>query len=340
MNDLKKWFLDYLNTDENKLIVDDFSVAGVVTRTNSTNSFISDAMKNLLGNFAARALPQKPGIDFYLASTGKAIDFSLTPAESVLVADAGFLKFYRLGSRRYLHIENNIWATADLANNTAYAIMNKKVGNLEWAIAHLAFFPIWVQLLKSHSLFPLHAAGIVMNDRTVVLPAATGSGKSTLSVMLTSHGCKLLSDDTLLVRQSGENIMTTGFPESINLRMDAFKVFPELKNSKNTLLNEQRMRIQLDAAKEYPGCYIDQAVPDFILFPSFSALEESKLSPIDKRDAHERLIKSSIFFMDPASSAKHFQILAELVSQCRCHILQVGRDRTGLVGVLEELTGC
>jgi hypothetical protein len=337
MDDLKSWFLDYSNINENKLVVDEFSVDGIVTRVHAGDSFMSSAIANLLGNFTVSEKQQKAHIDFYLTSTGKAIDFSLTPNDSALVADAGFLKFYKHGSRRYLHVESNIWAVADLDNNTAYAVLDKKACDTEWVVAHLAFFPVWVQLLKSHSLFSLHAAGVIINGKTFVFPAATGSGKSTLSVILASQGYKLLSDDTLLLSRSSGSVSATGFPESINLRMDAYDTFPELIRSNNTLLNEQRMRIQLDAAKEYPGCYENRGKPDFILFPNFNKLDNSLLLPASKRDAHERLIRSSIFFMDPTSSAKHFQVLAELVSQCECYTLQAGRDRADLVGVLEAL---
>ena len=61
--------------------------------------------------------------------------------------------------------------------------------------------PVLLFLLTRRGRTPIHAAGVVIGERTVILAGASGAGKSCLALAATAAGFPLLSDDTLFVER-------------------------------------------------------------------------------------------------------------------------------------------
>jgi len=59
-----------------------------------------------------------------------------------------------------------------------------------------------VETMKRFGRFPLHAAGLARQGKGVLVPGASGSGKSTTSVALVRAGFDFLSDDTVFLTSS------------------------------------------------------------------------------------------------------------------------------------------
>ena len=71
-------------------------------------------------------------------------------------------------------------------------------------------------LLARSGRTPLHAAGVMIGDRLVVLAGRSGSGKSTLAYAAVQSGLLILSDDTLYV-QLEPRLRVWGWPRPIHL---------------------------------------------------------------------------------------------------------------------------
>jgi len=67
----------------------------------------------------------------------------------------------------------------------------------------------------------VHAAGVDVGGRLVLLVGASGSGKSTLTALLVSRGHRMLGDDVL--RFSTQNAFFNVVPRSLKLDVNSFK---------------------------------------------------------------------------------------------------------------------
>jgi hypothetical protein len=80
---------------------------------------------------------------------------------------------------------------------------------------------------RSDALVTLHAAGVVVGDRVVVLAGAPGAGKSTLATALVAHGYGYLSDEVVGLALAGGGV--AGYPKRITLERGSWELFPSLE---------------------------------------------------------------------------------------------------------------
>lgn len=72
---------------------------------------------------------------------------------------------------------------------------------------------------------PLHATAIEWGGEAIALLGDSGFGKSTLAASFIAAGCRLLTDDLLLVRQTGEGMCAFPGPSRIKLFPDSAERF-------------------------------------------------------------------------------------------------------------------
>lgn len=85
-----------------------------------------------------------------------------------------------------------------------------------WWAVRSCLRPLWFAGLASRGQHPVHAAGVVIGGRGVLVLGTSGAGKSTLAYHLASAGAPFLSDDTVFV--SGPPPRVAGVGERIRLR--------------------------------------------------------------------------------------------------------------------------
>jgi len=83
-------------------------------------------------------------------------------------------------------------------------------------------------LAPSLGLIGLHAGCVVRNGNAVLLAAASGVGKSTMSLALALRGWSLLSDDWTFVAMTPTGLQAWGMWTSLKLLPDAVRYFPGL----------------------------------------------------------------------------------------------------------------
>lgn len=95
---------------------------------------------------------------------------------------------------------------------------------LEWAINTAA-----VEHLKDHYL--VHAGVVACGDTGVILPAASGSGKTTMVAALVAEGCRYLSDEVAVIDPRAGALLP--FAKSLYIRAASRELlapsYPELR---------------------------------------------------------------------------------------------------------------
>jgi len=185
---------------------------------------------------------------------------------------------------------------------------------LSWAI---------LVLLRHHDLYPMHGAALASDNGGLMIVADSGGGKSTLTAQFLRADCKLVSDDSLLLCRTPEGI------QALALRRDLF-VLPDnplADEAEKTLCRLDEGKLRVDYRRRRPQSSVDHCFPRLLLFPEIVDAETSRIDACPDDDALHLLAHHGLVAeMPPGRARRHFQVLAELVGQCRCLRLTAGRD--------------
>jgi hypothetical protein len=137
---------------------------------------------------------------------------------------------YRSGARRYVDYHGRALAIQDEASRSLQ--LYSRDANLLYEATYLYLLSQIGQYLDRHGLHRIHALGVVIRDKAVLVLLPMGGGKSTLAVHLLKHPeVKLLSDDSPFISSNGDALP---YPLRIGV----------LGGSEDTIPAEQRRLIQ------------------------------------------------------------------------------------------------
>ena len=111
---------------------------------------------------------------------------------------------------------DQIAGQADAAAGEASATVPARLIGDSEALAAEVTDTLLLFLLARHGRVPLHAAGVIVQGRVLVLAGPSGSGKSSLALAALGRGLALLSDDTLYV-QRDPVLRLWGLPRPIHV---------------------------------------------------------------------------------------------------------------------------
>lgn len=94
---------------------------------------------------------------------------------------------------------------------------NPCAGISDSMVRHLLLDQVVPRVASHHGEIVLHASAVVMNDTAIVFLGETGRGKSTLAASFHMNGYPLLTDDCLLLRQEGSDVI--GIPSYAGARL-------------------------------------------------------------------------------------------------------------------------
>src|SRR6185295_4970218 len=192
-----------------------------------------------------------------------------------------------------------------------------------------------MELLKRRGHFPVHAAGLALGDRGVLLAGTSGAGKSTLAVALARRGFSFLSDDTVFLSPDASGWRVRAFPDQVDLCADAPDLFPELHQASREDLPPGWRKRQIRAETLYETAICWEVSPRVLIFPAVSGAATSRLRPLSAPDALLELVPN-VLLTDADGSQQHLNALAGLAGQCACYRLDTGRDLDDAVAVVRE----
>lgn len=182
-------------------------------------------------------------------------------------------------------------------------------------------------ILRWRSYFTMHSAAVAKNGKCCVFVAPSDSGKSTNAMSLVQKGWDYISDDSILLRQDGDQLTVLPLRRDLCLDACAADYFPELVPHWEThiLMSEPKQRVSLKNI--YGSQIIDKAIPTILIFNTIVDQPTSSIEPCSAIEAQVAMIQQSAFTMlHPEKAVEHMNILKSLIKNCAIYKLYAGHD--------------
>ncbi|MFB9278682.1 hypothetical protein [Cohnella cellulosilytica] len=179
-------------------------------------------------------------------------------------------------------------AGADYIRNTYYFCRQAGTDDEDCMLGHplLRCFYFWAE---QENLLILHSAAVGFNHKGVLISARGGAGKSTLSVSCLLEGLDFVSDDYVLLRETGE-VNALPLYTMIGLNQDMYRILkPNMPVIKT---EEKRNGKKFFDASAYS--FQEQLPIKAILFPHVTEGSEPRIAPADQGPVLVKLVHSSV----------------------------------------------
>jgi len=196
------------------------------------------------------------------------------------------------------------------------------ISYIEWAIIDTA-------LEKMEGFYQIHGGAVVKNNSGLILPAAHGSGKTTLTVGLAMNGFQCFSDDIALIEIP--SLKLNPFPRNIFITGEKKAVFDKygykLPLRKSEWMDYGGWDFIFNA---HGGCF----PVDFIVFPEYNPALKTELKEISSGKAMFKIIRESFNFHK--FREKGIDIAYNLIERAECFKLTVN-DLNEAVEIISDL---
>lgn len=173
-------------------------------------------------------------------------------------------------------------------------------------------------------LLLVHGGAVQRGKSTVILPAASEAGKSTLTAGLVAAGWAYGTDDIVAIDPTTS--LVHPYPRPICLDPGSHYLFakhqPEIDPEWQSMLSRQWHLTVDELAPDGPGV-AQPRLATHIVFPRYEAGAETQLTPLTRPQALLDLLQLRL--RDAESERSTFEILAPIVASSSCHRLVVGR---------------
>lgn len=145
----------------------------------------------------------------------------------------------------------------------------------------------------------IHAGAVTGPGGAIILPAGTGSGKSTLVAALVSDGFGYLSDEAAAIGPGP--CVVNPLPLPLHLK-DSKRLFPDLApaDRDERFVNSSW---RLDPERLRPGCLADASEARLVVFPSFEPDVATCVEPLTRPEACVRLVGNTMNFAKNSDEA-------------------------------------
>jgi hypothetical protein len=190
--------------------------------------------------------------------------------------------------------------------------------------------------LRRCGLLQLHSAGIVepATRSGVLIVGDSNSGKSSLTVRLARAGWSYLSDDMLLLHESGQTVLARALRRvfSVSAGSIAGCDLPRLEDALGSPVNSDPSKRSLDPSVVFPGRFNESCEPAVVIFPDIAREGHTRIESLKRSDALLRFLKVSPWACFDADGKSYLRLVERLVRQTRAFAVHAGRD------LLEDVT--
>lgn len=199
---------------------------------------------------------------------------------------------------------------------------------------------VWLALKESRDFGAFHAAGLARGDACLLLPGASGRGKTTLSTALAMTGFELLSDDTMVLAE-GDVLAMRALPFGACLKPGAWSalasrtpqildlpVHTRLDGIRVRYLLPPRLSLCTDPARRLPVRWI--------VFPHYSDGAPLRMTPVARPEALRRLMEGFCPLGEESLDARKVERLVDWIAGIECHELRYSSldEATALMQIL------
>ncbi len=301
---------------------------------------ILTALECRLGHFPA-ARPGAPShlrFEFQQDSDPRhhAIEQPSGPNRRVLEMRGGQVLYFDASHQLYINFPGRSRALCDLDTGEARISYPESEADNTGLLAHACFTVALAELLKRHGLYMVHAAGLSLDGKGLLIAGASGAGKTTLTIALLGAGLGFLGDDTLFLCAGANGLRALAFPDQIDVTAHTASFFPELQHLARVPSPEGGRKQSFNHARFFGAIPSWECSPAVLVFPQFARTSESVLTPMPKDAALLELV-CNVFRTEAYSAQAHLDALAALVDQCLCLRLHTGRDFDAVRALLRSV---
>lgn len=184
-----------------------------------------------------------------------------------------------------------------------------------------------VMLLHAREFFPLHANGVVNQDRGVLIVGDPGDGKTTLTVSLLKAGWKFLSDDVVCLNGSAEGIEALALRRGLSCTLDTLAHFPQLGAGTSEFAPLDDRKRYIESSDTFGAGSSQRCLPRLVLFPQIEQRRVSQLKPIGQSRTLGELGKQSGWSVADVELARaQMKVLVALMAQAKAYQILLGGD--------------
>lgn len=190
----------------------------------------------------------------------------------------------------------------------------------------------------------LHAAGLVLPDseRTVLIHAPSGTGKTTTALALAGAGFRLCADDVMVLRFGDEGVSAWGFPRGVKVHRKTAAMLPEvakLMGPKWDAYDEQFVELP-DLA---PAVTVTNTQPrpvSALIHLVREGKERATIRPMARADALATLAFDNVRIGQTgllASQQRRFAALGRLAAAVATYEISVGSDPVEVAALIRDI---
>lgn len=183
---------------------------------------------------------------------------------------------------------------------------------------------VWEAAIGSHRYFlNIHAGVVGDGKRVILLPAAPGSGKSSLTAALSRSGLDYFSDEIALLEEP--DLSVRPIPLAICVKSTGWNLMtqflPRIPKLKAHRRGDGKIVRYVPPPPLRLGSRRDRPYPvRTIVFPKYVAGAETRLTPLARVDAFNRLMEECLVVPVPLT-LRRIQLLVRWFQQIRCYEL-------------------
>jgi hypothetical protein len=228
------------------------------------------------------------------------------------------------------------FVVADLRQGYAFGYLTHALAeNLDFVRYSFIEAAVQAMLGLSRGFIAIHAAAVVRENACLLLTGPSGTGKSTLAYACLRQGYKLLSEDAVQAKVSGDQLQLWGMPWKCHLLADSLQFFPELQGQKAQMQVNGKWKALVNLAESYPQSMIANAQNGRLVFLKKSRdgipAQLTRLSPAETRARFEAIWSWEIGWQD-----NYDHRLNDLIAP-GAYSLQLGRTPDESIQALDQI---
>jgi hypothetical protein len=298
------------------------------------------ALHARLGRFPAPPAQGAADFRFEFHNVGEARQYGVPrpsgKGRSVLEPSLGGPVYFEESQQLYLEIPGHGRALCDAQSGRVQVSYPEAAGKGLWLLSHPLFTIPMAELLKRRGLYMVHAAGLGISGKGLLIAGQSGAGKTTLALALLRAGFDFLADDTVFLTGGMNDLRILAFPDEADVTSQTLGFFPELHWLTHSPKPTERAKHALCSIDAYGVTPCWYCAPEVIIFPQPTGLPQSVITRMPKSEALMELV-CNVLRTEPRSSQAHLDALAGLVKHSRCFRLQTGRDFDRLPALLRSV---
>jgi|GEM_PF-449128 len=329
-----------------------FSFHDVQLRVRSNSSHILNSIAFLLSFFESPRVPAGADIDFLLLQSsveslpmietirrrGRLLFDSDKDDEQGVAEAIGIpFRYYRWENLYMADFDSYGALVLDIDRGMARGLFPDPDSIHPLVFSSYMFTLAFSEMLRARGAFLMHAAAVAAEGKGVIIPAYTGSGKTTLALALCKGGFSFLSDDRSILRLDEGGIQILAFPEGVDVTEQTISFFPELNNLTPDSFTAGLRKKKFWIEDLYPGRIVNRCDPRLLLFPTVTKAKKSFLEPLSKIEAIGEMLPHSLVVIGKDTAEKHFQALCQLVESADCYRIHFGSNFSEVHKLVRQL---